>query len=165
MEQLLVTSLRPAELLAGKTIPYLFISLAATAIILLAARVLFGVAVRGSYLDLFVATLIYLIGALGLGLLVSSMAGTQAMAFQVGSLISMLPAIFLSGFIFPIRSMPHVLQILTYAVPARYFLVIARGIILKGAPLTAYGGDLLFLVLYAAIVLAVAWRRLARQSR
>jgi ABC-2 type transport system permease protein len=165
MEQLLVTSLRPAEMLAGKTIPYLFISLAATAIILIAARVLFGVAVRGSYLDLFVATLIYLIGALGLGLLVSSMAGTQAMAFQVGSLISMLPAIFLSGFIFPIRSMPAVLQLLTYAVPARYFLVIARGIILKGAPLTAYGGDLLFLVLYAAIVLSIAWRRLARQSR
>jgi len=87
------------------------------------------------------------------------------MAFQVGSLISMLPAIFLSGFIFPIRSMPHGLQILTYAVPARYFLVIARGIILKGAPLTAYLGDLLFLVLYAAIVLSIAWRRLARQSR
>ena len=165
MEQLLVTSLRPAELLAGKTIPYLVISLAATAIILLAARVLFGVEVRGSYLDLFVATLVYLIGALGLGLLVSSMAGTQAMAFQVGSLISMLPAIFLSGFIFPIRSMPAVLQAITYAVPARYFLVIARGIILKGAPLTAYLGDLAFLVLYAAIVLAIAWRRLARQSR
>jgi ABC-2 type transport system permease protein len=165
MEQLRVAPLRTWELILGKTVPYLGISLVATAIILLAARVLFGVAVRGSYLDLFLATLVYLIGALGLGLLVSSMAGTQAMAFQVGSLISMLPAIFLSGFIFPIRSMPHLLQILTYAVPARYFLVIARGIILKGAPLTAYAGDLVFLVLYAAIVLSIAWRRLARQSR
>jgi ABC-2 type transport system permease protein len=160
MEQLLVTSLRPAELLIGKTLPYLMISLVATAIILLAARVLFGVAVRGSYFDLFVATLVYLIGALGSGLLVSSMSKSQAMAFQVGSLTSMLPAIFLSGFIFPIRSMPHVLQVLTYAVPARYFLVISRGIILKGAPLTAFLGDLGFLLLYGAVVLVFAWRRL-----
>ena len=162
MEQLLVTSLRPGELLIGKTIPYLLISLIATAIILLAARVLFGVAVRGSYFDLFVATLIYLIGALGWGLLVSSMSRSQAMAFQVGSLTSMLPAIFLSGFIFPIRSMPEALQLLTYAVPARYFLVISRGIILKGAPLTAYLGDLGFLLLYGIVVLAFAWRSLVK---
>jgi len=162
MEQLLVTSLRPGELLIGKTIPYLLISLVATGIILLAARVLFDVAVRGSYLDLFVATFVYLTGALGSGLLVSSMSKTQAMAFQVGSLTSMLPAIFLSGFIFPIRSMPAVLQLITYAVPARYFLVISRGIILKGAPLTAYLGDLGFLLLYGLIVLAFAWRRLVK---
>ena len=163
MEQLLVTSLRPGELLIGKTIPYLVISLVATAIILIAARVLFGVAVRGSYLDLFVATLVYLIGALGWGLLVSSMSKSQAMAFQVGSLTSMLPAIFLSGFIFPIRSMPPVLQAVTYAVPARYFLVIARGVILKGGSLGAFLPDLGFLALYAAIVLAIAWRRLSRE--
>ena len=74
----------------------------------------------------------------------------------------MLPAIFLSGFIFPIRSMPHVLQVLTYAVPARYFLVISRGIILKGAPLSAFLGDLGFLFLYGVIVLAFAWRRLVK---
>jgi ABC-2 type transport system permease protein len=162
MEQLLVTSLRPSELLIGKTLPYLVISLVATTIILLAARLLFGVAVRGSYVDLFVATIVYLIGALGWGLLVSSMSRTQAMAFQVGSLTSMLPAIFLSGFIFPIRSMPKLLQLVTYAVPARYFLVISRGIILKGAPLAAFLGDLGFLVLYGLIVLAIAWRRLVR---
>jgi ABC-2 type transport system permease protein len=162
MEQLLVTSLRPAELLIGKTIPYLMISLVATAIILLAARVLFDVAVRGSYFDLFVATLVYLVGALGLGLLVSSMSKSQAMAFQVGSLTSMLPALFLSGFIFPIRSMPQVLQIVTYAVPARYFLVISRGIILKGAPLSAFLGDLAFLLVYGVIILAFAWHRLVK---
>jgi len=165
MEQLLVTSLRPEELLIGKTIPYLVISLVATAIILVAARVLFGVAVRGSYLDLFVATVVYLVGALAWGLLVSSMSKSQAMAFQVGSLTSMLPAIFLSGFIFPIRAMPPVLQAITYAVPARYFLVIARGVILKGGPLSAFLPDLGFLTLYAAIVLAIAWRRLSREVR
>jgi ABC-2 type transport system permease protein len=162
MEQLLVTSLRPGELLIGKTIPYLMISLVATSIILIAARVLFGVVVRGSYIDLFVATVVYLLGALGWGLLVSSMSKTQAMAFQVGALTSMLPAIFLSGFIFPIRSMPHVLQAVTYAVPARYFLVILRGIILKGAPLTEFLGDLGFLLLYGGVVLSLAWHRLVQ---
>jgi ABC-2 type transport system permease protein len=130
LEQLRVTSLKPSELILGKTLPYLAISLMATVLIVIAARVLFGVAVRGSYVDLFLATLVYLVGALGFGLLVSSFSETQAMAFQAGSVTSMLPAIFLSGFIFPIRSMPWVLQLITYAIPARYFNVVLRGVIL-----------------------------------
>jgi len=164
MEQLRVTSLRPGEMIVGKTLPYLGISLTATALILLAARVLFGVSVRGPYLDLFVATFVYLVGALGFGLLVSSLAQTQAMAFQAGSVASMLPAIFLSGFIFPIRSMPPALQVVTYAVPARYFNVILRGVILKGAGLSPYGRDMAFLVLYALVVLAIAYARLSRRE-
>ena len=164
LEQLRVTSLRPSELIAGKVLPYLGISLTATAIILVAARLLFGVSVRGPYLDLFVATLIYLIGALGFGLLVSSFADTQAMAFQVAMVTSMLPAIFLSGFIFPIRSMPLAVQVLTYAVPARYFNVILRGVILKGAGLASYGRDVAFLVLYATAVMGVAYARLTRKE-
>lgn len=164
MEQLRVTSLTPAELLAGKTLPYLAISLLATVIILIAARVLFGVVIRGPYTHLFVATLIYLIGALAWGLLVSSIAQTQALAFQIGMVTSMLPAIFLSGFIFPIRSMPLPIQALTYAVPARYFLVIIRGIILKGAGLGPYLQDVAFLVLYASVVLTLAYVRLRRRE-
>jgi ABC-2 type transport system permease protein len=164
MEQLRVTSLRPGELILGKTLPYLAISLTATVIIIITARVLFGVAVRGSYLDLFVATLVYLVGALGFGLLVSSVAESQAMAFQVGLFASMLPAMFLSGFIFPIRSMPLAVQALTYVVPARYFNVILRGVILKGADLLAYWQDLAFLLLYASAVLAVSYARLTRKE-
>jgi ABC-2 type transport system permease protein len=164
MEQLRVTSLRPGELIVGKTIPYLAISLVATVVILVAARLLFGVVVKGPYLDLFVATFIYLLGALGFGLLVSSLADTQAMAFQVGMVTSMLPAIFLSGFIFPIRAMPVAVQALTYVVPARYFLVVLRGIILKGAGLASYGRDVGFLVLYAAVVLGIAYLRLTRKE-
>jgi len=164
MEQLRVTSLKPGELILGKTLPYLGISLIATVLILAAARFLFGIAVAGPYLHLFAATLVYLIGALGLGLLVSSIADTQAMAFQAGALVSMLPAIFLSGFIFPIRSMPRVLQIVTYAVPARYFNVVLRGVILKGAGLESYPRDMAFLVLYALAVLALAYARLARKE-
>ena len=164
MEQLRVTSLHPAELIVGKTLPYLAISLVATAIILVAARVLFGVVVRGPYLDLFLATLVYLIGALGLGLFVSTVAESQAMAFQIGMVASLLPAIFLSGFIFPIRSMPLAVQVVTYAIPARYFNVILRGVILKGAGLSAYLKDLGFLVLYAVVVLGVAYVRLTRKE-
>jgi len=164
MEQLRVTALRPAQLLLGKTLPYLVISLAATALIVLAARLLFGVEVKGSYLDLFLATLVYLVGALGFGLLVSSFADSQAIAFQVGSVLTMLPAIFLSGFIFPIRSMPVILQAITYAVPARYFLVILRGVILKGAPLAPYGKDMAFLVAFALVVLGAAYVRLVRRE-
>ena len=164
LEQLRVTSLRPAQLILGKTFPYLLISLVASALILAAARALFGVEVRGSYLHLFLATLVYLVGALGLGLLVSSVARSQAVAFQAGALISMLPAIFLSGFIFPIRSMPAALQALTYAVPARYFLVIVRGVILKGAGIAPYWEQMLFLVLYAAAVFGLAFVRLSRDE-
>jgi ABC-2 type transport system permease protein len=111
-----------------------------------------------------VATLIYLIGALGLGLFVSTMAESQAMAFQIGMVASLLPAIFLSGFIFPIRSMPLAVQVVTYAIPARYFNVILRGVILKGASLSSYLQDLGFLALYATVVLGVAYVRLTRKE-
>jgi ABC-2 type transport system permease protein len=164
MEQLRVSSLSPAELLIGKTFPYLSISLAATVMILAAARWLFGVVVRGSYLDLFAVTLIYLVGALGFGLLVSTVSATQAMAFQIGASTSMLPAIFLSGFIFPIRSMPAAVRAVTYGVPARYFLVVLRGVILKGAGLAPYARDLAFLGVYALVVLGLAFVRLSRQE-
>lgn len=164
MEQLRVTSLRPAELVVGKVLPYLLISLAAAVVIFATARVLFDVSVRGPYLDLFLATLVYLLGALGWGLLVSSVSSNQAMAFQLGTISSMLPAIFLSGFIFPIRSMPLVLQAITYVVPARYYLIIVRGIVLKGQGLSAYLEDLLYLLLFGAIVLGLAWLRLVKRE-
>lgn len=164
MEQLRVTSLKPGELILGKTLPYLGISLVATVLILVAARFLFGVAIRGPLLHLFAATLIYLIGSLGLGLLVSSVSDTQAMAFQAGSLVSMLPAIFLSGFIFPIRSMPPILQAVTHVVPARYFNVVLRGVILKGAGLESYPRDMAFLGIYALVVLGLAYARLAKKE-
>lgn len=164
MEQLRVTSLRPSELIVGKTLPYLGISLFATTLILAAARVLFGVSVRGPYLDLFALTLLYLVGALGWGLMVSSVVDTQALAFQVGIVTSMLPALILSGFVFPIRSMPLIIRGLTYAVPARYFLVALRGVILKGTGLLPYWKDVSFLALFAVVVLGVAYARLTRRE-
>jgi ABC-2 type transport system permease protein len=164
MEQLRVAPLRTWELILGKTVPYLGISLVATFIILLAARVLFGVVIRGPYLDLLVAVLLYLFGALGFGLLISTIANTQALAFQAGLIASMLPAILLSGFIFQIRIMPVWLQVVTYLVPARYFLVILRGIILKGEGLATYWPQVAALVLYGLATVALASVRLARRE-
>ena len=164
MEQLRVAPLRTWELILGKTVPYLGISLLATLIILLAARVLFGVEIRGPHLDLLLAVLLYLFGALAFGLLISTIADTQILAFQAGLIASMLPAILLSGFIFQIRVMPWPLQLFTYLVPARYFLVILRGIILKGEGIATYWPQVGGLVLFGLAMVTLASLRLARRE-
>ena len=162
MEQLRVAPLRTWELIVGKTLPYLGISLLAAVSILAAARVLFDVTVQGPYLALFIATLVYLFGALAFGLLISTIANSQALAFQISLIASMLPAILLSGFLFQIRSMPAFLQAITYLVPARYYLVILRGVILKGAGLAPYWQELVALVAFAVVMVSLASMRLAR---
>jgi ABC-2 type transport system permease protein len=164
MEQLRVAPLRTWELIVGKTVPYLGISLLATVIILVAARLLFGVVIRGPYLDLLIATLLYLFGALAFGLFISTIADTQTFAFQVGLISSMLPSILLSGFIFQIRIMPPWLQAITYLVPARFFLVILRGVILKGEGLSPYWPQVTALVVYGLAAMTLASARLARRE-
>jgi ABC-2 type transport system permease protein len=165
MEQLRVAPLRMAELILGKTLPYLAVSFLAAVLILVAARVLFGVEVTGSYVALFAATLLYLVGALGLGILISTLADSQAIAFQGGLLVSLLPAVLLSGFIFQIRAMPPVLQAVTHLVPARYYLVILRGVILKGSGLGPYWDQMAYLGLFAAVTLGLASVMLIRRER
>lgn len=164
MEQLRVAPLRTLELILGKTAPYLLLSLLVTVILLVAARLLFGVAVRGSYLDLFLATLLYLVGALAWGLLISTVVDSQALAFQVGLLTSLLPAVLLSGFVFQIRVMPEPLQVITHVVPARYYLVVMRGIVLKGAGLAPYWDQLAWLAGFALLTITAASLRLARKE-
>lgn len=164
MEQLRVAPLHTAQLILGKTLPYLVISLLTALLILVTARWLFDVRVKGSYLALFAATLLYLVGALAFGIFISTVAQTQALAFQMGLLTSLLPAILLSGFIFQIRSMPLPLQVVTHLVPARYYLVILRGIILKGASLGPYLDQVGYLALFALVFMALAAVRLARES-
>jgi ABC-2 type transport system permease protein len=164
MEQLRVAPLRTLELILGKTFPYLGISLLATVIVLVTARVLFGVEIRGSHLDLLVVVLLYLFGALGYGLFISTIANSQTFAFQAGLLTSLLPALLLSGFVFQIRIMPPWLQAVTYLVPNRYFLVVLRGIILKGERLATYWPDVWALVAYGLVVTALASLRLVRRE-
>lgn len=163
LEQLQVAPLRALEILLGKILPYLAAALIAVVLILVASRYLFGVVVKGSYVDLFLLTILYLIGGFALGLLISTIADTQAVAFQIGIIAAMLPTLILSGFIFPIHNMPVVLQVLTHIVPARYYLVALRGIILKGTNLTPYLDQVGYLAIYTFIVLAVASVRFARK--
>jgi ABC-2 type transport system permease protein len=163
MEQVRMAPLAAASFVAGKTIPYFVVSLASAFGIIAVAMALFGMPMRGSWLLLLLAMSLFLVGALGLGLLISSVAETQQVAFQAALLISFLPTLMLSGFIFPIASMPRFLQIVTYAVPARYFLIALRGIVLKGAGLHAYGTELLALTGFAIAVIALASIRLGRQ--
>ena len=163
MEQVRMAPLGPFSFVVGKTIPYFVMSLASAIGIVLVAMALFGLPMRGSWLLLFVALSLFLVGALGLGLLISSVAETQQVAFQLALLASFLPTLMLSGFIFPIASMPEVLQVITRVVPARYFLIALRGIVLKGVGLDVVWRDLAALGVYSALVLTFASIRLRRQ--
>jgi len=163
MEQVRMAPLDAASFVVGKTIPYFIVSLASALGIVVVSMLLFGMPMRGSWLVLLLALSLFLLGALGLGLLISSIAETQQVAFQVALLVSFLPTLMLSGFVFPIASMPRALQLITYAVPARYFLVALRAIVLKGAGLSVYWVELVALSAFAVVVLGLASVRLHRQ--
>jgi ABC-2 type transport system permease protein len=165
MEQVRMAPIDTFSFVVGKSIPYFFISLASAALIILAAMVLFGLPMRGNWLSLLVALSLFIGGALGTGLLISTVAETQQVAFQAALLTSFLPTLMLSGFIFPISSMPHALQLITLVVPARYFLIALRGIVLKGTPLGLLWPQVLALSIYAAVMLTLASVRLAREKQ
>ena len=112
---------------------------------------------------LLVTVSVFLVGALAFGVLISTMADTQQVAFQLALLTSYLPTFMLSGFIFPIASMPEALQVITYAVPARYFLIALRGIVLKGVGIAVFWQEIAALVAFAGVVLALASLRLNRE--
>jgi len=163
MEQVRMAPVGTFSFVVGKTIPYFIIALVAAALIILAAMVLFDLPMRGSWLSLLVALSLFLVGALATGLLISTVADSQQVAFQMALLISLLPTLILSGFIFPISSMPRFLQLVTTVVPARYFLLALRGIVLKGAPLATLLVPLAAMAIYAAAMLSLASLRLARE--
>jgi ABC-2 type transport system permease protein len=163
MEQVRMAPLGPVPYVLGKTMPYFAISLASATSIVLVAMALFDLPMRGSWAGLIGAVSLFLVGALAFGLLISTIAETQQVAFQVALLTSYLPTLMLSGFIFPISSMPAFLQVVTYAVPARYFLIVLRGIVLKGVSLTTFWPELGALTLFALVVLGLASLRLHRQ--
>ena len=165
MEQIDLSSLRPVELIVGKMLPYAGIALAAAHLVLFLGRVLFGVAIQGSYLLLLLAMVLFVFGALGQGLLISSITRTQTVAFLIAVLSTMLPTFILSGFVFPIRNMPPVVQGITHFVPARYFLAALRAVILKGAGFPAVWDQVLMLAAFAALSLGGAAVRLGRGDR
>jgi ABC-2 type transport system permease protein len=163
MEQVRMAPIGTLPFIVGKSVPYLGISLLSSLGVLVASMVLFDLPVRGSWWLLLLSLSLFLIGALGMGLFISTIAETQQVAFQVGLLSSFLPTIMLSGFIFPIASMPAALQVVTHVVPARYFLVALRAVVLKGAGLDVIGGQIAALAVFAAVVIGAAALRLRRE--
>ena len=164
MDQIRVSSIRPLELILGKMVPYVVISLVSGHLVLFLGQALFGVGIRGSYPLLLLSMVLFVIGALGQGLLISSITRTQQVAFLLAFLTTMLPNFILSGFVFPIRNMPAVIQAVTYLVPARYFLAALRAIVLKGAGLPAIWGQLLLLTAFAGLMLGASAARLGRDE-
>jgi ABC-2 type transport system permease protein len=162
-EQIRMAPISTPAFVLGKTVQYLVISQVSATLIVLTAMVLFGLPMRGSWFGLSVTLALFLIGCVGTGLLVSTMADTQQMALQASMLIAFLPTMILSGFIFPISSMPLPIQWVTTIVPARYFLIALRGIVLKGLDLWSLGGPLVALAAYSFVVLGLSAVRLSRQ--
>ena len=163
MEQVRMAPIGPVPYILGKTVPYFVVSLVSAMSIVVAAMVLFDMPMRGSWVVLLGVVSLFLVGALGFGLLISSIAETQQVAFQLALLTSFLPTLMLSGFIFPISSMPEFLQLVTRIVPARYFLVALRAIVLKGVGPQVFWSDLVALGIFAVAILGLASLRLRRQ--
>ncbi|MGB4703598.1 MAG: ABC transporter permease [Candidatus Saccharicenans sp.] len=162
INQLRLSPLTPAEMITGKIIPYLILSLVGAHLVLLAGWTLFKIGIKGSYPNLLLVLILFLFCGLSQGLLISTAANSQQVAFLMAGLTTLLPTFILSGFVFPIRNMPQIIQMLTYIIPARYFLVCLRSIILKGAGFAAYYREVLFLLLYGLIMTALSSRFVRR---
>ena len=160
MEQLLSTPLRPHEIVLGKMAAYFTLGLTDMLVAIGVGVFLFGVPFRGNFLLVIGAGCVFLMGALFWGILLSAMAKTQLLAFQLGMVTSFLPAFLLSGFVYAIENMPVVIQVITYVFPSRYFITILKGIFLKGVGLDVLWMEAAFLVVYGTVVFLAATRKL-----
>ncbi len=158
LELLITTPVSTAELMAGKLLPYVGIGLIQTTLILALGYWLFGVAVEGSLLDLYLGALLFIAASLSVGLLISTIAQTQFQAIQM-SLVTMLPSILMSGFMFPFEGMPKAAQWIAQVLPLTHFNEIIRGIVLRGAALTDMRPEILKLLVILAVFLTLAMAR------
>src|SRR4029453_2667959 len=163
LEQLSVTPLARWELITGKLLPYAFIGIIDVILVLIVAIYWFEVPMRGSLALLFGMCMIYLLSTLGLGLFVSTISKTQQQAMMTAIFFFLTPMIYLSGFVFPIENMPQWIQSLTYFIPLRYFLVIVRGIFLKGIGLEILWPQALALFTWGMVVLTLASLRASKR--
>lgn len=159
MEQILVSPVSATEILLGKVIPYIFLGLMDALLILAVGMLLFQVPFRGEFIVFLGFTFLYVLTSLCLGLLVSTMAKTQQGAMMMALGMTLLPTLLLSGYMFPISSMPVILQKITYIIPARYYLQIIRGIMLKGNSLRHLYQSGLSLLIMSVTMLVIASRR------
>ena len=158
MESLLATPVQPLEVMIGKLAPFVIVGMIQTALILLVARLLFGVPMEGGWPGLILGTALFIIGSLGLGFLISTLTRTQLQAMQL-SVFYLLPSILLSGFMFPFRGMPTWAQWIGTMIPVTHFLRIVRGALLKGQSFADMGPSLLALAVFVCAVAALALAR------
>jgi len=158
IEQLIVTPIRPWELVVGKIVPYVIMSMFAAFEVIALGHWWFGVPIRSSLLVIALVSALFLLSGLGIGLLASTIANTQQEA-MLTVFMTLLPAIFLSGFLFPLDNMPRFLQIISYAIPMRYFLRIIRVLLLKGVGLASVRADVIAMVVFGIAIMGLAARR------
>ncbi|UCG77182.1 MAG: ABC transporter permease [Gemmatimonadota bacterium] len=163
MEQLVATPVHRLEVVFGKLLPYIGIGLVDVALASLVSMLLFDVPLRGSVPFLLGTTLLFLLGAQGLGIFLSAALRSQVLATQAAIMVTYLPALLLSGFIFAIANMPSVLRLLSYVVPARYYIEIARGVFLKGVGPDALAGATIGLALYSLLGIGLAVRAFRKE--
>lgn len=156
LEQLIVTPVRPWQLIVGKLVPFFVIGLVVTVLVTSLARGLFGVPLRGSLGTLLLFTILFLPTTLGLGVFVSTLVRTQQQAMMTATFLLMVPMIYLSGLIFPIENMPRTMQLATYAIPLRYFNNVIRGVFLKGSGFEVLWPEALALAGFGVFVVTLA---------
>ena len=163
MEQLISTPIRRSELILGKFIPYFIIGFFDLLVAVTMAHFVFVIPLRGNLILLLILSSIFLTGALAQGIYFSIVAKNQRLATQMAVLTTFLPTFILSGFVFPIYNMPKIIQVITYVVPARYFISILRGIYLKGEGLIILWRQVLFLSLFTLMMIVFAYRRFKKK--
>ncbi len=165
LEQMLVSPVTAGEIVIGKVLPYVLIAFADGVLVLVTGRFLFGVHIHGSVAQLLAFSVLYVTTALSIGLLISTLVSTQQQAMLAAQLATTLPAFILSGYIFPLDAMPLPLRVLSHIVPARYYLIIIRGIILKGTSWEVFVPEAVSLVALTVVVLALTTVRFRAQVR
>jgi len=163
MEQLIVSPIRPYALIIGKLAPFIIIGMVDILLVLLVATFVFDVPVKGSVFLLFGLCVVYLMTTLGLGLFVSTISKNQQQAMLGAMFFLMMPMIYLSGFVFPIENMPKAMQYVTYIIPLRYFIIIIRGLFLKGVGMHELWGQALTLFLFGLAILALSVSRFSKK--
>ncbi|MFZ5633399.1 MAG: ABC transporter permease [Bacillota bacterium] len=162
LEQLIVTPIRPFELMIGKIVPNIVLGYSQITVALLVGSLVFHVPVRGSLLELYLLTLFFITASLGIGILISNIAKTQMQAFQMSFFI-LLPSILLSGFLFPREAMPVIIQYIGNLLPLTYYLVIIRGIVLKGIGFGYLVSQVATLLVFSVLLLAVSIARFKKK--
>lgn len=162
MEQLIVTPLRPAELIAGKTLPFFFLGLIDLALIFVVGTLWFRIPFRGDIILLAFSAILYLISTLGIGIIISTISRTQQQALM-GVFFYLMPTVMLSGFVFPIYNIPLLVRWMAYINPMTYFLIIVRGIFLKGVGITVLWPQFLFLAVIGPILLGISVKRFSKK--